>query len=210
VIRRCRTTWTLVALAAAALANRAEAASIATYQLKNTGTTTVNQVIAEIEPAGSVYAPANSQQGPLTVLDGSSGFNASGLTIGIGTGKLANGDPLQVLNLQFDSAGFAPGAVLDFSLNLGSNYAGPSPTLVLEDPTTGLAPAGLSLTPYTPPVTTPTPPTPTPPPSSGSTPGAQVPEPHSLALWSAATGLGLLHVRALRRTRAHQASSPLI
>jgi hypothetical protein len=206
VIRRRRISWVLVAVAAAA--GPAGAASIATYQLKNTGTATASQVLAEIEPAGSVFAPASSQQSPLTVLSGSSGFNASGLTVAIGTGKLANGDPLQVLNLQFDKAGLAPGAVLDFSLNLGTNYSGPTPSLLLEDPTTGLAPKGLSLVPYTPPTS-----------STGggtgtktgtgtgtgsggtTTPSAQVPEPISLAVWSVAAGLGLLRARAFRRAR---------
>ncbi len=210
MIRRRRTTWALVALAAAGLAGRAGAASIANYQLTNTGTGTATQVLAEIAPAGAVDAPSSSAQSPLTVLTGSSGFNASGLTVAIGTGTLANGDPLQVLNLQFDSKGFAPGGVLDFSLNLGSNFAGPTPTLILEDPTTGLAPAGLSLSSYTPPATGSTgggsgstPPTSG---GGGSTPGGnQVPEPVSLALWSVAAGLGLLRARAFRRARQVEA-----
>jgi hypothetical protein len=187
-------------VAAAGLAGRAGAASIANYQLKNTGTGTATQVLAEIDPAGSVFAPSSSSQSPLTVLDGSGGFNASGLTVAIGTGKLANGDPLQVLNLQFDKSGFAPGGVLDFSLNLGSTYTGPTPTLILEDPTTGLAPAGLSLVPFTPPTTgggtTPPPAT-----GGGTPPGNNVPEPVSLALWSVAAGFGLLRARAFRRAR---------
>jgi hypothetical protein len=199
VIRRRRITWALVAVAAAGLAGRAGAASIASYQLKNTGTGTATQVLAEIDPAGSVFAPSGSSQSPLTVLNGSSGFNAAGLTVAIGTGKLANGDPLQVLNLQFDKSGFAPGGVLDFSLNLGSTYTGPTPTLILEDPTTGLAPAGLSLLPFTPPPTNTGG-------GSGSSgggtpPSNNVPEPVSLALWSVAAGLGLLRARAFRRAR---------
>lgn len=205
MIRRRRTTWALAAVAAAALAGRAGAASIASYQLKNTGTGTATQVLAEIAPAGSVYAPSSSSQSPLTVLDGSSGFNASGLTVAVGTGTLANGDPLQVLNLQFDSKGFAPGGVLDFSLNLGSSYTGPTPTLVLEDPTTGLAPAGLSLQSYTPPPTSGTGGTPPPTTGGGSPPSNNVPEPVSLALWSVAAGLGLLRARAFRRARQVEA-----
>jgi hypothetical protein len=196
-----------VAVAAAGLAGRAGAASIANYQLKNTGTGTATQVLAEIAPAGSVFAPSSSTQSPLTVLDGSSGFTASGLTVAIGTGKLANGDPLQVLNLQFDSKGFGPGGVLDFSLNLGSTYTGPTPTLILEDPTTGLAPAGLSLLSYTPP-TTPTgggPGSTTSGGGGGPPPGHNVPEPVSLALWSVAAGLGLLRARAFRRARQIEA-----
>lgn len=206
MIRRRRTSLALAALAAvAALAGRAEAASIATYQLKNTaGTATISQVVAEIQPPGSVFAPASSKDSPLTVLTGSGGFNASGLTVAIGTGKLANGDPLQVLNLQFDKSGFAPGGVLDFSLNLGANYAGPAPTLLLEDPTTGLAPAGLSIAAFTPPTTSTgngsgsTNPT-----AGGGTviPSNNVPEPVSIALWSVAAGLSLLRARAFRRAR---------
>lgn len=208
MIRRRRTPLALAALAAvAALAGRAEAASIATYQLKNNaaaGTAPVSQVVAEIQPPGSVFAPASSSASPLTVLSGSGGFNAAGVTVAIGTGKLANGDPLQVLNLQFDKGGLAPGGVVDFSLNLGANYTGPNPTLLLEDPHTGLAPAGLTIAAFTPPTTstgsgsgstTPT--------AGGSTttPSNNVPEPVSIALWSVAAGLGLLRARAFRRAR---------
>jgi hypothetical protein len=237
VIRRRSRTWVFIAVAAvgvAGTAGRAGASTIATYQLVNTGTTTVTQVLAEISPAGAVFAPTSSSTNPFTIIytpsgpsgtSASSGFDSTTSstdssvappTDAIGTGKLANGDPLQVLNLQFDKNGFAPGGVLNFSLNLGSNFAGPTPTLILEDPTTGLTPAGLSITPFTAPTSTPT--------GSGSstsgtgsgtgtgtgtttsgggssTPTAQVPEPISLALWSVAAGLGLLRAKAFRRAR---------
>lgn len=223
MIRRRNRTWVFAALAAfAGTAGPAGAASIATYQLKNTGTATVTQVLAEISPAGSVFAPTSSSANPFTIIytpSGSAGTSVSGgfdtktdkndatiapPTDAIGTGKLANGDPLQVLNLQFDKNGFAPGGVLNFSLNLGANFAGATPTLILEDPTTGLTPAGLSITGFTPPTTTPT--------GTGSgsgngspggppQPGNHVPEPVSLALWSVAAGLGLLRAKAFRRAR---------
>ena len=177
MIRRRSRTWVFVAAAAvSATAGRAGAASIATYQLKNTGTATVSQVLAEISPAGAVFAPTSSSANPFTIIYTPSGADGKSLSGGfdtktdkngttpplapptdaIGTGKLANGDPLQVLNLQFDKNGFAPGGVLNFSLNLGSNFTGPTPTLILEDPTTGLTPAGLSITSFTAPTSTPT------------------------------------------------------
>ena len=71
---------------------------------------------------------------------------------------------------------------------------------------TGLTPAGLSITPFTAPTTAPT--------GTGtgsgtgttsgggtSPPGANVPEPVSIALWSVAAGLGLLRAKAFRRAR---------
>ena len=213
-----RTSLALAAFAGvAALAGRAEAASIATYQLKNTGTAAVTQVVAAIGPAGSI--PSDTAANPFSVITTPSGPDGKSVSGGfdmpaagapaldtVGTGKLANGDPLEVLKLQFDTKGFAPGAILNFSLNLGTSSSGPAPTLLLEDPTTGLSPAGLSLVPFTAP--TPTTPAGT---STGSTiptagggttvPTANVPEPVSIALWSVAAGLSLLRARAFRRAR---------
>jgi hypothetical protein len=214
VIRCRQTTWALVAVAAAALAGRAGASSIASYQLENTGTTTVTQILAEINPAGSVFAPTDQNLNPLKIITTpsgptgtsvSSGFDPVGPTADqaidhIGTGTLANGDPLQVLDLQFDSRGFTPGAVMNFSLTLTAGDA--APTLTLIDPTTGLPATGLSLVPFTAAAsstggsgttTTPT--------GGGSTPSNNVPEPATLALWSVIAGLGMLRARAFRRGR---------
>jgi hypothetical protein len=184
------------------------ASGVAYYQLVNTsakGTTPVDQVVASILPAGSVpdgTNPNGPTSNPFAVLAGSSGFNVANLVNFLGSGTLDTGDLVEVIKAQFDSQGFAPGGVLNFSLNLDPSYNGPPPTLVLAPGTTGL-----SLLPYTPPTSTPTPTVPTG--GSGgtspnSTPTASVPEPMSLVLWSAATGLGLLRARAFRRSRLAQ------
>ena len=216
MIRRRRTSLALAAFAGvAALAGRAEAASIATYQLKNTGTAAVTQVVAEIAPAGSI--PSDTAANPFSVITTPSGPDGKSVSGGfdmpaagapaldtVGTGKLANGDPLEVLKLQFDTKGFAPGAILNFSLNLGTSSSGPAPTLLLEDPTTGLSPAGLSLVPFTAPTTTPSDGLGSTTPTAGggtTVPTANVPEPVSIAVWSVAAGLGLLRARAFRRAR---------
>jgi hypothetical protein len=110
-----------------------------------------------------------------------------------GTNPNSSGNPFSVLS---GSAGFNAG-----SLALDPSYTGPPPTLALAPGTTGL-----SLNSYTPPGT----PTPgsgdggTPTGGGGGTltpPTAQVPEPISLAFWSAAVGLGLIRARAFRRAR---------
>jgi hypothetical protein len=202
VIRRCRTTLVLAALVAVGVAgatDRARASGIATYQLTNTGTTPLTQIIAEILPANSV-APPSQAVNPLTILSGSKGFDTTSLIDSLGSGKLANGDPLQVLELQFNgTGGLAPGGVVNFSLNLAPGYTGVAPTLMVESPTTGL-----SVLPYTPPVTDPSSGSGGSPQGGGST-GVpvtnQVPEPLSLTLWSVAAGLGLLRARAFRRAR---------
>lgn len=220
MIRRRRRSWVLAAVAvvaAGACAGRAGASSLAYYQLKNTGTSPVSLVVAEVSPANSV---TTSGANPFSVITTPSGPTGTSVSTGFdptgpngfaldtfGEGKLANGDPLQVLKLQFDSKGFAPGAVMNFAIDLGSNYAGALPSLILADPTTGLTPAGLSLTPFTPPA----PPagtgtgSGTPTGGGGATPGNNVPEPVSIAVWTLASGLGLIRARAFRRARQLEA-----
>ncbi len=201
MIRRCRTPM-VVLMAVFGLAGWANASGMATFQLINTapaGTTPVGQVVASILPAGSVPdgTNPNSPANPFTALSGSSGFNVANLVDFLGSGTLSTGDPVEVIKLQFDGAGFAPGGIVNFSLALDPSYSGPPPTLVLAPGTTGL-----SLLPYTPPA-----PVVTPPPTTGgsggtsTTPTTQVPEPISIAFWSAAVGLGLLRARAFRRAR---------
>ena len=204
MIRRCRTPL-VVLTAVFGLAGWAQASGMASYQLINTsptGTAPVTQVVASVLPAGSVPdgTNPNASANPLSVLSGSSGFNVGNLVDFLGSGTLANNSPIEVIKLQFDSQGLAPGGVLNFGLMLDPNYNGPPPTLVLAPGTTGL-----SLLPYTPPA---------PPPTKTDNPGpvvtptpvpvvpiAHVPEPVSLALWSVATGLGLCRARAFRRAR---------
>jgi hypothetical protein len=207
VIRRCRTTLALAALAAlgiAGVADRAYASSItagttantANYSFTNTTSGTLTQIVAEIRPAGSVAPPA-SNVSPLTILPGSSGFDSTQLIDSLGTGKLANGDPLQVLEIQFGTGGLKPGGVLDFSLSL-KDATSASPSLFIDSPATGI-----QQLPYTPPSS---------PGSDGSGTGTQagggsttvtnaIPEPLSLTLWSVAAGLCLLRARVFRRAR---------
>jgi hypothetical protein len=202
VIRRYRTP--LVALTAVlGLAGWARGSGMATFQLINTapaGTPAVNQVVATILPAGSVPDGTNpsSSANPFSVLSGSSGFNVSNLVDFLGSGTLSNKEPVEVIKLQFDGAGFSPGGVVNFSLALDPGYTGPPPTLVLAPGTTGL-----SLLSYTPPGTPPTGSntggTPTGGGGTTTPPTTQVPEPVSIVFWSAAVGLGLIRARAFRR-----------
>ncbi len=207
MIRRTRTP--LAALAAVLwLAGHAQAARIISYELKNTGGAAappVTQVFAYVHPAGSVGPdPALIPQpttSPFNVLSNSSGFNADNLTTFLGDGTLNTGDPIQVLRLQFDSNGFSgAGSSLKFALDLNPKYTGPTPTLELVPGTTGV-----SLAQYTPPVPVVTPPPVVVPVTGGGTSSGggttMVPEPMSIALWSAAAGLGLLRARAFRRAR---------
>ena len=208
VIRQSRTPMAaaLVALLWLWTAGPARAASVINYQLTNTGgagAPPVTQVFAYVHPAGSVgpdpVSDPNSTVSPFNVLPGSTGFNADNLISFLGDGTLNTGDPIQVLRLQFDSNGFTgAGSSLKFSLDLNPKYTGPTPTLELVPGTTGV-----SLAAYTPPVPVVTPPVVTTPTTGGSTSGgsAAVPEPMSIALWSAAVGFGLLRARALRRAR---------
>jgi len=135
VIRRCRTPL-VVLTAVFGLAGSAQASGMATYQLINTapaGSATVTQVVASVLPAGSVPDGTNpkASANPLSVLSGSSGFNAGNLVDFLGSGTLANNDPIEVIKLQFDNQGLAPGGVLNFGLMLDPSYNGPPPTLML-------------------------------------------------------------------------------
>ena len=223
MIRRCHTLPAAIALTALAvlgLAGSAHASGIANYQLVNTsaaGTPAIDQVVASILPAGSVpdgTNPNGPTGNPFSVIAGSSGFNAANLVDFLGSGTLSTGDPVEVIKLQFDGQGLAPGGVVNFSLALDPSYNGPPPTLVLAPGTTGLR-----MISYNPP-----------PPSSGSGSGTDTgsgsggtntggtgsnggtqngngsgtvitPEPLSLAFWSIAASLGLLRARAFRRAQ---------
>jgi len=160
------------------------------------------QVVALIEPVGSVPAPpANSTAGPLTILAGSSGFNASGVYDFLNTPKDANGNLLQpvALGLSFYNnagqglASLANGGILNFSLNVANQNA--PPQLVSQT-------SGVSIALQTASSTSGSGATDT---SSGGG-GTQVtteniPEPLSVLVWSALAGAGLLRSRALRKSR---------
>jgi hypothetical protein len=200
VIRRCRTSLALASLAAigiAGVADRAQASGLATYSFTNTSSGSITQVVAEIQPAGAV-APPTANVSPLTILPGSTGFDSTQLIDSLGSGTLANGNPLQVLELQFNGGGLAPGGVINFGLSLASTFTGPSPTLMIDSPTTGI-----QQLPFTPPAGTGTDGTGTGSQTGGGSPSVTnaIPEPISLTLWSVAAGLGLLRARVFRRAR---------
>jgi hypothetical protein len=155
------------------------------------------QVVALVDPAGGVVTPASSSAfGPLTILAGSQGFNASGLYDYLASSKDQNGNPLQALGLSFYGqlnplipgglASLADGGILKFSLDVANQNS--PPQLVSQTP-------GVSITLQ--PSTTSTGS------SGGGTPitAADTPEPLSVLVWSALAGAGLLRVRGLRKTR---------
>ena len=154
------------------------------------------QVVALIEPVGSVPAPpANSTAGPLTILAGSQGFNASGVYDFLNTPKDANGNLLQpvALGLSFYGQGLASlanGGILKFALDVADQNA--PPQLVSQTPGVSIAVQPAS--------TTGTGDTGTVGGGTGIT-DQNVPEPLSVLVWSAIAGAGLLRSRAIRKSR---------
>ncbi len=226
MMRRRLTPSTLLAaiLSLAAPLLPAGAESITTYRLSNkspAGTAPVTEVVAYVVPPGAI----NDQtvQSPLTILDGSSGFDQAALLVAVGNGAVPDGqanagDPVQGLALSFGESGFSPGGIFNFSLSLNPLVSA-SPDLVLF----ANSPAGLAIEDV--------PPTsvdvvadpvvgngtgdagtgsggevavvPVVDPGSGSGGGnaaeVQVPEPMSVVIWSVLAGLGLARARRLRR-----------
>ena len=186
--RRIPTLWLLLTVATAAAP--AHAAGVASFRLKNTdpsGASPVQKVLASIVPPGTVMPPDPSTS-PLTILNGSSGFNADDLKVSLGDGQTPKGDPFQALALDFGTGGLAPGGQLLFSLNLSPTYAG---MLNLVLPTSV---KNLTIESYTPPG------------SGGAGGGGQtnVPEPLSILVWSSVGALGLVRARAYRRRHARE------
>jgi hypothetical protein len=148
------------------------------------------QVVALVEPAGGVVTPPSSSTvGPLTILSGSQGFSASGVYDYLAS-KDVNGTPLQALGLSFYGQGLANGGVLNFSLNV-TNQSSP-PQLVSQTPgvTIALQPPSDSSSSNT---------------KTGTgTTISETPEPLSLLVWAALTGVGLLRMRASRKLRPVQ------
>ena len=223
MMRRLLTPSTLLAaiLMLAAPPSPAGAESITTYRLRNnnpTGTAPVTEVVTYVVPPGAIND--KSVESPLTILEGSTGFDPEALLVAVGNGQVPEGqpnagDPVQGLALNFGQSGFAPGGVFNFSLNLNPAITD-APDLVLLP----ASPAGLAIEDV--------PPTsvdvggddgvvdvgggggtgtggggPVVPPGSVTPPENQVPEPMSVVVWSVLAGLGLARARKLRR------SSPL-
>ena len=126
MMRRCLTPSTMLAaiLMLAAPPSPAGAESITTYRLSNNnpaGTTPVTEVVAYVVPPGAIND--KTVESPLTILEGSSGFDPEALLVAVGNGEVPEGqanagDPVQGLALNFGPDGFAPGGVFNFSLNL--------------------------------------------------------------------------------------------
>jgi hypothetical protein len=152
------------------------------------------QVVALIEPPGGVVTPPSSSAlGPLSILAGSQGFNASGVYDYLANTKDVNGNPLQAFGLSFYGQGLASlanGGMLKFSLDVADQNA--PPQLVSQTPGVSIAlqPADSSTG------------------TGGTNTGVgggttittnQIPEPLSVLVWSALAGAGLLRSRGLRR-----------
>jgi hypothetical protein len=191
VLRRFTGLLTLMT-AALAIAGSAHGASIVTesgtkyayYELVNTRSTPVSDLIlAGVVPPTAVV-PADPTLGPLTIVKGSSGFDANNLSVITSpTGADPAGIGFDFTNAKNPLAG---GGVLNFKVSLDPNYSlTTTPTLTLQPPD-----ADLVLFSYTPVA-----------PNAG--PGAaNTPEPVSLALWSALAGVGLIRARAFRMARS--------
>ena len=232
MMRRCLTPSTMLAaiLMLAAPPSPAGAEGITTYRLSNTnpaGTAPVTEVVTYVVPPGAIND--KTVESPLTILEGSSGFDPEALLVAVGNGEVPEGqenagDPVQGLALNFGPEGFAPGGVFNFSLNLNPAISDAPNLVLLPD-----SPAGLAIQDV--------PPTsvdvggddgvvdrrgrrwrrrrqrrrgrrwgrPGRPPGGGGSNGPenQVPEPMSVVIWSVLAGLGLARARRLRR------SSPL-
>ncbi len=224
MMRRCLTPSTMLAalLMLAAPPLPAGAENITSYRLSNqspAGTPPVSEVVAYVVPPGAIND--KTVESPLTIMEGSSGFDQEALLVAVGNGAVPDGqenagDPVQGLALNFGQNGFAPGGVFNFALNLNPLISA-SPDLVLL-PT---SPAGLAIEDVPPtsvdvggddgvgtgdnagdpgsggdggvaPVLAPG--------GGGNAPENQVPEPMSVVIWSILAGLGLARARKLRRS----------
>jgi hypothetical protein len=157
------------------------------------------QVVALIDPVGGVVTPASSSAlGPLSILQGSQGFNQAGVYDYLANTTDQNGNPLQALGLSFYGQGLASlanGGILKFSLDVANPNSPPqlvvpstsdvSITLQSSDTSgTGSAASGGN--------------------SSGGTPistASETPEPLSVLVWSALAGAGLLRARGFWKPR---------
>lgn len=164
------------------------------YQLTNTTDRSIQQVVANVVPPGTIVPP-DAQTPPLTVQSGSSGFDPGQLKVLLGAATSPSGSPLQALALDFGSKGLAPHGVLDFTLSLDPKFQG---NLQLQPvtPTAGVTIAPLVAAGSTGGGAGDT--------SSGSgstptsTPTVSTPEPATLLVWASLAGLGLARARRRR------------
>jgi len=203
VLRRCLASMFLLSVVATLAAQPSSALGAAStnfayYELVNTRPTTLNDlVVTNVIPPNSI-APPSPDTSPLTILDGSFGFDPKNLQV-----FLSPTDPkVQGLAIKFANGGLAAGGTLNFKVSLDPSVD-PStpPTLQLQSPETDLK--LVQLPPPTPPVVVPTPnppSTPVDPPDAAPT-ISNTPEPVSITLWSTLAGIGILRARAFRRSR---------
>lgn len=158
------------------------------YQLANTRSTPVNDlIVTSIVPPNSVQ-PLNASTSPLAIVNGSFGFDRSNLQVFLSPPDATT----QGLALQFANGGLAPGGKLNFKVSLDPTTTSmTTPTLTLQPPDADLSAVAPNLFSYTPGSA-----------NAGPDPAiANTPEPVSLVLWSALAGAGMLRVRAFRRSR---------
>ncbi len=191
-------------------ADRTFASGMAAFRLMNidpAGSEPISSVLARIQPPSTVVA-RDVENDPPTILPESSGYDSSGfdqeaLEAGLIEGSGSDGNPFQILKLDFGPGGLAPGGKLYFQLKKAPDYTG-DVSLVLPDSVTNLALETLDHL---------NPTGPTDPGDSGSTPppsepgGVQVPEPTTALVWASLAGLlGLARARAQRRSPARTAA----
>ncbi len=203
MLRRCLASMVFMSVVAT-LALRPSSASAAAstnygyYELVNTRDTPLSGlVVTKVIPPNSI-TPPDASTSPLSILDGSFGFDAKNLQV-----FLSPTDPTsQGMAINFANGGLAAGGTLNFKVSLDSSVdpANP-PQLQLQAPDTDLKLVSLPapslaaipvITPPTMPATPVAPPTPT---------IENTPEPVSITLWSALAGAGILRARAFRRSR---------
>ena len=165
------------------------------YQLTNTRSTVVNDlIVTSIVPPNSVL-PIDATTSPLSIVNGSFGFDQSNLQVFLSPPDAKT----QGLAVLFANGGLAPGGTLDFKVSLDPGFnASDAPTLALQPPDVDLSTTSPNLLNYTPAY-------------ANAAPGASsnnTPEPVSLALWSALAGAGLLRARAFRRRARRDAPTP--
>lgn len=169
----------------------------ATYSLlngANEGTPGIAEVIANVVPAGAIDDSPGRVDSPLTILPGSTGFKQDDLQVLVGNGESPENEPVQGLGLKFGDGGFEPNGVLNFALDLNKSIT-TKPELLLVSPAPNLAFAPATVINSVISEVTSAPP-------PQATPVNNVPEPLSLALWSALAVIGGLARARSRRSRA--------
>ena len=204
MLRRCLASMLLLSVVAtlAVPSSARGAASSSTnygyYELVNNRSTTLKDlVVTNVIPPNTI-APPDVTTSPLTILDGSFGFDPKNLQVFLSPAAPTS----QGLAINFANGGLAPGGTLNFKVSLDPSVD-PStpPQLLLQAPDTDLKLVQLPnpTLPASNPVTTPITVTPVAGPPASSV--ENTPEPVSIALWSALAGAGVLRARSFRRTR---------